>query len=145
MKYLLLIPVGLVAGCSMIDGMNQTEPDVAPPKVEAPPPPADARTIEDFDTTTEADRVAATAAGSGGRFLGQTVASLGDPGQPGFWMMTPLVDKETPGRLEFPARGTSVDVTLMPSDGASSRVSLAALRLLEAPLGDLSELRVYAE
>ena len=72
------------------------------------------------------------------------MASLGDPAQPGFWMTTPLVTSERPGRLEYPLKGTSVEVTLIPSEAGSSRVSLAALRLLEAPLADLSELDVFA-
>jgi hypothetical protein len=79
-----------------------------------------------------------------GRSLGTAIASLGDPSLPGFWMMTALVAEETQGRIEFPEKGTSAEVTLIPSDGGSARVSLAALRLLEAPLADLSELAVFA-
>ncbi len=143
MRFFLLSSLVLLAGCSLFHEPGAPEVE-KPPAVEAPPPPADARTVEEFDTTTEAERVAAVSSGSGGRFLGETVASLGDPGRPGFWMETPLVQSETPGRLDFPERGTRVEVTLMPTEGASSRVSLAALRLLEAPLADLSTLKVYA-
>ena len=128
----------------MIEPAPRPGEDAPSPANTAPPPPPDARTVEDFDTTSQADRVAATSTSTGGTALGRTVASLGDPGRPGFWIMTPLVSSEQPGRLEYPLKGTSVEVTLIPTEGASSRVSLAALRLLEAPLADLSELDVFA-
>ena len=110
----------------------------------APPPPPTATSVEEFDTTTVEQRASASEEKSGGRFLGTTVASLGDPTKPGFWIMTPLATGEGPGRAEFPAEGTSVSVTLIPTEG-SSRASLAALRVLGAPLGDLAELKIYAE
>ncbi len=52
------------------------------------------------------------------------------------------------GRLVYPAKDTSVEVELIPTGderGAGSRVSLAAFRVLEAPLTDLPTLDVYAE
>ena len=114
--------------------------------------PADRRTAEDFDTTTEAERQVAVAAAEAPpetpeRSLGSTVASLGDATQPGLWLETPLVSAATPGRLAYGARGTSVLVELRPSGGAAgsgSRISLAAMRLLEAPLTDLPTLQVFA-
>jgi hypothetical protein len=110
----------------------------------APPPPRSARTVEQFDTTTEAQRQAAAAPASGGRLLGTTVASLGDPARPGFWIMTSLAKAPGAGRLVYPVTGKSVEVELLPLETGSSRVSLAALRLLEAPLTDLPVLEVYA-
>ena len=110
--------------------------------VAAPPPPANARTVDEFDTTTQAQRATASAPATGGRSLGVTVASLGDPAKPGFWIETPLVEDEGAGRLVYPANGKSVEVELRP--GPSSRVSLAALRVLEAPLTELSEIEVFA-
>ena len=143
-----LLLVVLCSGCAVIEQIerpNDASSAGDTQATSAPPPPASARTVEDFDTTTRAERVAATTTDTGGRRLGRTVASLGDPTRPGFWIMTPLVDAEGAGRLEYPAKGTSVEVTLLPAEGGSSRVSLAALRLLEAPLTDLAELEVFAK
>lgn len=111
--------------------------------VGAPPPPANARTIEQFDTTTEAERAAAASPSSGGTRLGETVATLGDAATPGFWVETPLVSDVTSGRVVNTGNGKSVEVELRPVDGGSSRVSLAALRLLEAPLTELVTLEVF--
>ena len=112
--------------------------------------PADRRTAEDFDTTTERERVVAVAAAAEEaeeRALGETVTSLGDAAEPGLWLETPLVAEAGPGRLSYAPAGTSVLVELRPSGGAAgsgSRASLAALRLLEAPLAGLTEIGVFA-
>ena len=112
--------------------------------------PADRRTAEDFDTTTERERVVAVAAAAEEaeeRALGTVVASLGDAASPGIWLETPLVAEAGPGRLAYAPAGTSVLVELRPSGGAAgsaSRASLAALRLLEAPLAGLPEIEVFA-
>ena len=111
--------------------------------------PGDRRTAEDFDTTTERERVVAVAAAAQKaeeQPLGATIASLGDATSPGLWLETPLVARERPGRLSHAAAGTSVLVELRPSGGAAgsgSRASLAALRLLEAPLAGLTEIEVF--
>lgn len=119
---------------------TQTRPDFPPP------PPPTARTVEQFDTTTAEDRAAAVAAPSGGeRRLGTTIASLGSPTDPGIWFKTPLVNGVTQGRIEY--NGNSVNVELRPSGGAAgagSQISLAAMRLIEAPLTSLPEVTVYA-
>jgi hypothetical protein len=131
-----------------------TSPGLPPPPetiaavVAAPPPSAAARTAAEFDTTTAAQKAAATSAPAGGRLLGETVASLGDPGQPGLWIRSPLVSAPGSGRLVYPATGRSAVVQLIPLDapgGAGSQVSLAALRLLDAPLTALPVLQVYAD
>lgn len=109
-------------------------------------PSDDARTVEDFDTTTTAERADAAAPGTSGSALGTTIASLGDAAKPGFWLETPLVGKPTKGRLEYRVTGKSVNVDLIPIDGPAtggSRISLAALRLLGAPLTGLPELVVF--
>lgn len=116
----------------------------------APKPVKTAHTVEQFDTTTNAQRADAIAAAPvrGERKLGATIGSLGDPTEPGFWLKTPLVSVAGKGRVEYPANGKSVAVNLIPIDGpktAGSRVSLAALRLMGAPLTGLPELVVYAE
>ena len=119
----------------------------APTTIEEPTPfdlpPEDARSVEEFDTTTREQREEATATTTGGDALGTTVASLGDASQPGFWLETPLVSAPTTGRVRNPETGRTVQVDLRPIDGGSSRISLAALRLLEAPLTDLVTLEVF--
>lgn len=121
--------------------LTQTRPDFPPP------PPPTARTVEEFDTTSAADRAAAvTPTQTGGeRRLGTTIASLGSPTDPGIWFKTPLVSAVTQGRVEY--NGKSVNVELRPSGGApgsGSQISLAAMRLIEAPLTGLPEVTVYA-
>lgn len=74
---------------------------------------------------------------------GRTVAALGDPAQPGMWMETPLITREQPGIVAYGA--ATARVTLIPSGGAAtsgSRLSLAAMRALGAPLTDLVDLEV---
>ena len=114
----------------------------------APEPAATARTAEQFDTTSQEDRQEAAAAPepNGEKRLGETVASLGDVTQPGFWLETPLVSAPGKGRVEYPAAGGSAQVELIPIDGpatAGSRISLPAMRLLGAPLTELPTLVVY--
>jgi hypothetical protein len=119
---------------------SQTRPDLPQP------PPPNARTVEQFDTTTAQDRAAAVAAPVGGeRRLGSTIASLGSPSDPGIWLKTPLVTTVTNGRVEY--NGMSVNIELRPSGGAlgsGSQISLAAMRLIQAPLTGLPEVSVYA-
>ncbi|UYV36077.1 D-galactarate dehydratase [Rhodobacteraceae bacterium D3-12] len=107
-----------------------------------------------FDTTTTQEKQAAEAAAkkaqsSGqGKLLGRTVASLGDPSDPGIWIKTPLVSKPSKGRVVYPANGKAVQLELIPIEGpatAGSRMSLAALRVIEAPLTELPEVDVYSE
>ncbi|MFT3689166.1 hypothetical protein [Paenirhodobacter sp.] len=79
--------------------------------------------------------------------LGETVATLGDPTQPGFWLRTPLVSKETKGRVVNDKTGASVQVDLLPTggeQGVGSMLSLASMRLLGGSLTDLPELTVFA-
>ena len=114
-------------------------------QVVAPVPPA-ARTVEQFDTTTEAQRSAASGGGAGGRDLGVTITSLGAPGEPGFWLKTPLVNAPAKGRVVYPQTGKSAQVDLIPIDGpktAGSRMSLSAMRLIGAPFTGLPEIRVF--
>lgn len=125
-------------------------PDAAPVDTVAvaPPPPPAARTEEQFDTTTAEQRAAAAdpEPEAGERLLGTTIASLGDPTQPGFWIKTPLVSAPGKGRVVFPGSGKSAEVDLIPIEGepgAGSRLSLAAMRLIEAPLTDLPSVEVY--
>ena len=114
--------------------------DPTPP----PPPPPAARTVEDFDTTSAADRAAAVAVPVGQTALGTTIASLGSPTEPGIWLRTGLVTELVQGRVEY--QGKSVNVELRPSGGsasAGSQISLAAMRLLGVPLTGLPALTVF--
>ena len=111
--------------------------------------PKAAKTAEEFDVTTAQERAEATAvpAQGGEKSPGLTVASLGDPTQAGFWIKTPLVDIASKGRVVFPGNGKSVQVDLVPiegADSAGSRLSLAAFRILEAPLTELPEIEVFS-
>ncbi len=119
------------------------------PETAAPPPPPAARTAEALDTTTAEQRAAAAAPPEAPvKALGKTVVSLGSPTEPGLWLKTPLVSKEQQGRVTNPANGKSSVVTLIPIDGPAtggSRMSLAALRLIEASLTDLTEVEVALE
>ena len=106
------------------------------------------RTADALDTTTPAQRAAATEAArsSTGQRLGETLAGLGSPGETGFWLVTGLVSRERQGRL-VAASGAAVAVELRPSGGpagSGSRISLAALRALDLPLTELATLQVFA-
>ena len=156
---LLLALVPLAAGCAEMAGQQspsetQAGARATPPPAEiaeivaAPPPAAGARTADQFDTTTPEQKAAATAAPTGAETrLGETVASLGDPAEPGLWVKTPLVSEQTAGRVEYPATGKSAVVELRPTGTSSggSQISLAAMRLLDAPLTDLPRLVVYSD
>lgn len=106
-----------------------------------------AQTVAQLDRSSGTERVRAAAAPSGGEIrLGSTVASLGDPSQPGFWVKTPLVIAEAPGRVVNPATGKSAKVRLIPLGGpasAGSQVSLPTLQMLGISLTDLPTLEVY--
>ncbi len=130
--------------------MAGAEPSAGKPVAAPAPPPKTARTVEEFDTTTPAAREQAVVAAPkpvvGDGRLGETVASVGDPKDPGFWVKTPLVSERMTGRALYVASGRSVQVQLIPSGGApgsGSQISLAAMRLLDAPLTGLPVLVLY--
>lgn len=134
-------------------GVPATDAAAQPPETlnpsPPPPPPPAARTVEEFDTTSAEDRAAAVAVGpdAGAQLLGTTNVSLGSAADPGIWLKTGLVSALSPGRVENPANGASVNVELRPSGGSptgSSQISLAAMRLLELPLTALADVRVFA-
>ncbi len=154
MRRALLLAFGLAA-CGQL-GLRDADlspppgmPRPMPRPGEAAAPPAGAATAEAFDTTTAAQRAEATEAPAPAseQKLGRTVATLGSPADPGFWLETPLTDRVRPGRVVAVANGKSVKVELRPIDapeGAGSRISLPALRLLEVGLAGLHELDVFA-
>lgn len=162
MKMIYIIPVLSLAACT--DSQWQLFPasgavpdaDVVDVPVETlnptppPPPPPAARTVEEFDTTSAEDRAAAVAVvqDAGEQDLGTTNVSLGPPAEPGIWLKTGLVTTLTPGRVENPATGKSVNLELRPSGGSASggsQMSLAAMRLLDVPLTALTDVRVFAD
>lgn len=155
MRVILTLPAlvlpALLAACAQ-QAPQSSAPTPAPTTPAAASatlrPPSNARTEEQFDTTSAEERSAAAAAPAAAeRNLGSTVASLGDPTDPGFWLETPLVSSVTKGRVVYPANGKSAQVELRPIEGPASggsRISLPAMRLIGAPLTDLPTLTVYA-
>ncbi len=94
----------------------------------------------------EVDDVAPAAPEMSVGTLGRSVATLGNAAEPGLWLKTPLVRATRPGRVHLPQTGKSVAVTLIPIEGpatAGSRLSLAAMQALGAPLTDLIEVDVF--
>ncbi len=100
---------------------------------------------EDIDRTSAKEKAAALDTTAGAETeLGRTIASLGDVGQQGFWLKTPLVSSEAEGRIVWADNGNTVNVSLLPRDGeGGSQISLAAMRALGIPLTVLAELIVY--
>ena len=156
----IIIPLFIVAasaGCSNLAdrfGIERAQPETASVSAEvaaptAAPIAASGSSAEALDTTTAAEREAATRAPtSAGSALGTTVVSLGSAAEPGLWLKTPLVKPEQPGRVTNPATGKSAAVTLIPLEGpstAGSRMSLPALRLIGASLTDLTTVEVSAD
>ena len=150
MKIVLILPFLTLAGCATpeFQAIFGTAPQAPSTTVVAvaPPPPKNAITVADFDTTSQADRDAAvTTVAAAQTRLGTTIASLGSPTEPGIWLKTPLVTTLTAGRVIY--QGNAINIELRPSGGAAgsgSQISLAAMRLLEAPLTGLPELTVFA-
>ena len=155
-----LLALPLLAGCAELGLRAAPAPRPSAPAapasiapetarvVVAPRPPAAARTAAQYDTTTPEQRAAAAAPPAAAeRALGSTVASLGNPAEAGLWIETPLAEAGGEGRIATPATGKSALVELRPIPGAAtagSRVSLAAMRLVGAPLAGLPTLEVYA-
>ncbi len=143
-------PAGEIVGQPVRPRARPGDLDLSATTSPARKPATSARTVEQFDTTTPEERQAAAAAPvqtGGEQRLGDTVASLGDVTKPGFWLETPLVSSPKTGRVYFPGSGKSAQVDLIPIDGpdtAGSRISLAAMRLIEAPLTDLPTIEVFA-
>ena len=152
---------GLLAGCALPVSVPDSGPAYAPEgpaavapapiqpaapvaetRLAAPPPAVGARTAEALDTTTKAQRAAATAAPApvGQAALGKVSVSLGDPTVPGCWLKTALVTAPAPGLVKL-ASGQTVQVELQP--GATAQLSLAAYRALGLGLTDLPEVEVF--
>lgn len=159
----LLVASVILAGCGdraglgKLIGRDRSAPASAPadmqtgaiigattPELAAPPPPVEATSAAVLDTTTDAQKEAATAVAPlpGDTLIGQTIISLGNPTEPGFWLRGGPVKAASQGRVET-IGGQSVQVDLMPGEGPA-QLSLAAYRALGLNLTDLVEVRVYA-
>ena len=155
MRLILTLPIIALAGCSTPSFQGPFGPAPATPiaapaptlnPAPPPPPPQNAVTVEQFDTTSAEDRAAAVAsAPAGAQALGTTIATLGSPAEAGIWLKTPLVTELRQGRVDY--QGKSINIELRPSGGAAgsgSQISLAAMRLIAAPLTSRPELTVFA-
>lgn len=158
---LLLAPWLLLGACDtagLPDSSRPTEPDAAPatsatiaaataPVQTAAIPRAAARSADQMNTTTPQQRAeAAKPATSPEVRLGSTVASLGDPTLPGFWVKTPLVKAPAKGRVHYAITGKSAKVDLLPLAGPASggsQLSLPALQLLGVSLTDLPTVEIW--
>ncbi|MEM7470808.1 MAG: D-galactarate dehydratase [Pseudomonadota bacterium] len=150
MSSLFRLVTPLFAACVLSGCASLQAPFIKPPFEDttpvATPTPAEPVEIvgEGAAPVDPAAPVEGAAASTGA--LGETIASLGDPTQPGFWLKTPLVQVQRPGRIEG-AGGAVVQVTLIPlggEAGAGSEISLSAMRALNLSLTDLAPLQVYA-
>ena len=162
-KLTLLLLASALAGCggqAAFDRRLDAPAPVAAPQEVAeaveeetiPPPPPDPSAIGTGNpfqagiiNPDEDGGPAAAAPPSDGR-IGNTIATLGDPGEGGFWLKTPLVSSNQSGRVVYVASGRSVQVELRPLNGPSgggSQISMQAMRLLDAPLTGFPELVVY--
>ena len=159
----MMLPMLALAACTGMQTQTTSRPDtaasteaaatttatpVASANTSAPKPrPAARATAAQLDTTTTEQKAAAAApAQTAEQRLGTTIASLGDPTQPGFWIKTPLVKARGVGRIVNPANGKSSKVDLIPLDGPASggsQVSLPALQLIGVSLTDLPEIEVF--
>ena len=133
-----------LAGCDRLSALRGA-PDPAPdPVVEVAESDAPLRPVL-RPAVVPSDAPVAPAQQVG--VLGVTIASLGSPADPGLWLKTPLVTRETRGRV-VTASGGQLAVTLRPIAGeatAGSRLSLEAMQALGLPLAELVELTVIAD
>ncbi len=104
---------------------------------------------EALDQTSDVERAAALAPPAARtQMLGETLAGLGSPAEPGLWLRTGLVSRVTQGRVETQDGSRSLRVELRPSGavaGSGSQLSLSGFTTLGLPLTQLVSLRVFAE
>ncbi|MEL6451050.1 MAG: hypothetical protein AAFQ19_07300 [Pseudomonadota bacterium] len=142
----LIIPVFFLAGCGLVPERFQprgAQQDVVTVPADVTDPTRPQARPEEAPAETAPAPPAPVSAGT----LGRTVASLGNAAEPGLWLKTPLVQSERNGSVFYPETGKTVAVTLIPIDGpdtAGSRLSLAAMQALGAPLTGLPEVDVLA-
>ncbi|MBZ8119657.1 hypothetical protein KUD11_13495 [Roseovarius sp. LXJ103] len=96
-----------------------------------------------FDPASDRAKAQETA---GSVEIGRTIASLGAATEPGFWMKTRFVDVPTKGARCLYGEGQVGECrshSAQPPATACSQMSLAALRLVEAPLTGLPDMQVF--
>ncbi len=154
----LSIAAVVLSGCGIMDrfqgvpdsnpapGVSGTENSaIAPPVATGTlPGTAAAQSAEALDQTSEAERLAATAAppASGEREIGRVVVGLAPVTEQGFFLRSTLVTEPRKGRV-VTAEGASVAVDLLPGEGGAL-LSLAAFRALTLSLTELPEVVVFA-
>ncbi|MEM6307244.1 MAG: hypothetical protein AAF701_04600 [Pseudomonadota bacterium] len=150
MRYFAIPLCFIIAGCSggpkiipeAIFDIFRTTPNDA--VVDTPTAPATPVTVTPPPQRSKLALPPAVAPVVTPQSFGTTVASLGNVGETGLWLKTPLVKNQQQGILTA-GNGQTVQVTLMPLPGPAtggSRISLAALQALGLPLTDLPELGV---
>ena len=134
-----VVALAFLAGCDELPRVNMPDWDLFDRTADAP----DKAPVESVEEMPEAEAEDVSPKLSGA--LGTTIVSLGAASEPGMWLKTPLVDHRQKGRVYH--NGLWLAVTLIPIDGpatAGSRMSLSAMRALELPLTELTEVRVSA-
>ncbi len=103
----------------------------------------------EMDVATIKEREAAIAQKpvSEAKTLGETIVSLGNPAETGFWVKTSLISNKSTGLVTDIASGKSVNVTLLPLEGlgSGSQISLSAMRALGLPLTSLASVIVFQD
>ncbi|MCA0870169.1 hypothetical protein LCL97_05010 [Seohaeicola saemankumensis] len=144
MKTFLILTCCLLAGCGVFRKDRATDAVDATPLIGASAAEEDTPPAEVVEAAAVPDETPAAQPAIGGPL--RTIAGLGDPGQPGLWLRTPLVTSEGAGKVVLAATGASAQVTLIPADGPAtggSQLSLQGFQALGAPLTELIELDVY--
>lgn len=136
----LLFPLLLAACAGTFRAPDQPGSDIAP-QAQAPGGPFAAIR----PASRPGDSVAVTPAAAPATMgeLGTTIASLGNAGQPGLWLETPLVTQRGPGQVSYGGRSVTAELIPIPGPAtAGSRASLQLMQALGAPLTGLPEFRV---
>lgn len=139
-KILLILP--LLAGCSL-PNLRSVEPE-GPRVIVNATEPTMRPLARDEIGGPEPEPVRVGPVSGQGKVIGTTIASLGNPAEPGLWVKTPLVTTQMQGRVSAP-NGANATVTLIPIDGpatAGSQISLQAMQALGLPLTALPNLRI---
>lgn len=138
-----LVSLSLLASCAEIQNPFRSEAPAAPPPGAGTIGGSAARSAEDYDLTSaaERERALATPVDAGAEQLGAVVVVLGNAAEPGFWLRSSLVKQPSKGRVETADRA-SVAVELLPGAG-SAQLSLAAFRALGLSLTALPQVTVY--
>ena len=103
--------------------------------------------VLDVATTQEREAAIAPKPVSKVQVLGETVVSLGNPAETGFWVRTSLISNQSTGLVVDNASGKYVNVTLLPLEGlgSGSQISLSAMRALGLPLTSLASIMVFQD